>query len=461
MCAKIICSECLKKQEKIDRLEEENRSLKAKLRYKEQLPKGQEGYFGSSTPSSKLPIKKNSQSKAGIPKNKGGAKPGHEGRGRKLLEKVDRVEVVNAPDNCPYCGSNELKNLGKRQRYVNNYVIKLERVMYQLERKRCNECNNTFQGKVPGVFDRNLLSNNLLSHVACEHYLEGITLGHLENQTTIGYGSLVNAMHRLGELLKDIPDRLIEEYKKAEVKHADETSWRTDGQNGYAWLFTTDHTAVYRFRKTRSAKVAHEVLGQKKLPGFLVVDRYGGYNKSPCKIQYCYAHLLRAVQDLEKEFPEKEEIRNFVSKTAALLSEAMNLRGLSILGKEYHLRAKRIKKAIIKIMNSPAEHAGIQNIQYIFNHYNHRLYHWVNNRNVPAENNFAERQLRPLVLARKNSFGSHSDEGARTREILMTVLRTLKLRSKENIKDVFKNLLDNMAYNPNVDVYGKFFPKVC
>jgi hypothetical protein len=91
-------------------------------------------------------------------------------------------------------------------------------------------------------------------------------------------------MHRLGELLKDIPDRLVEEYKKAEVKHANETSWRTDGQNGYAWLFTTDHTAVYRFRKTRSAKVAHEVLGQKKLPGYLVVDRYGGYNKSPCKI---------------------------------------------------------------------------------------------------------------------------------------------------------------------------------
>ena len=203
MCAKIICSECLKKQEKIDRLEEENKSLKAKLRYKEQ-----QGYFGSSTPSSKLPIKPNSQSKAGIPKNKGGAKAGHKGRGRKLLEKVDTVEVVNAPDNCPYCGSNELKNLGKRQRYVNDYVIKLERITYQIQRKRCTRCHKTVQGKIPGVFDRNLLSNNLLSHVACEHYLEGITLGHLETQTTIGYGSLVNAMASFREIAERYSGKL-------------------------------------------------------------------------------------------------------------------------------------------------------------------------------------------------------------------------------------------------------------
>ncbi|MFH1562568.1 MAG: transposase [Nitrospirota bacterium] len=34
----------------------------------------------------------------------------------------------------------------------------------------------------------------------------------------------------------------------------------------------------------------------------MVVDRYNGYNKVPCEIQYCYAHLLRNVEDLEKQF---------------------------------------------------------------------------------------------------------------------------------------------------------------
>ncbi|HUT31369.1 MAG TPA: hypothetical protein VMX13_16365, partial [Sedimentisphaerales bacterium] len=46
------CKDCLSKQQKINELEEENVRLKARLRYQERTAK--EGYFGSSTPSSKI-----------------------------------------------------------------------------------------------------------------------------------------------------------------------------------------------------------------------------------------------------------------------------------------------------------------------------------------------------------------------------------------------------------------------
>jgi len=49
-------------------------------------------------------------------------------------------------------------------------------------------------------------------------------------------------------------------------------------------------------------------------------------------------------------------------------------------------------------------------------------------RAIPADNNFNERELRKLVIARKSSFGSQGDAGAKTREILMTTLLTLKKR---------------------------------
>jgi len=68
------------------------------------------------------------------------------------------------------------------------------------------------------------------------------------------------------------------------------------------------------------------LLRQKPLPGVLVVDRYAGYNKAPCSIQYCYAHLLREVEDLEKDFPDSDEVKIFVSVMAPLLSSAMKLR---------------------------------------------------------------------------------------------------------------------------------------
>lgn len=456
MSARIGCAECITKQEEIYRLREEVQRLKAQLHRQER--KITEGYFGSSTPSSKKPVKKNRVTN-GDEKKQGGAKPGHKGNGRQSLsaEQADRVEEVNVDSCCPKCGNNDLEYLGRRERTVIEYIIKREKVVYQIERNRCNGCGTIIQAKAPGVLPKNLFSNNLLAHVATEHYLNGIRLGHLERQTGVNAGSLIQAMHQLSRLFKDVPDKLIEEYRMAAVKHADETGWRNNGQNGYGWIFVSKDTCIFRFRNSRAAKVAQEVFGEHELPGVLVVDRYAGYNKSPCLIQYCYAHLLRLVQDLEKEFPDNEEINKFVQAFAPLLAEAMNLRSLPISDKEFYKRAAMTKDEILKKVNSEANHFGIQNIQNIFRENQHRLYHWADNRDVPADNNFAERELRPLVMARKVSFGSHSDAGAKTREVLMTVLKTLKRRTRDNAKNALAKALNRIAENPKIDVYNALF----
>jgi transposase len=444
------------KQEEIYRLREEVQRLKAQVRRQDR--RVTEGYFGSSTPSSKKPVKKNSDAN-GDEKKRGGGKPGHKGNGRHSLsaEQADRVQEVNVDCGCPKCGSDDLQYLGRRERTVIEYISKREKVVYQIERNQCNGCGTILQAKAPGVLPKNLLSNNLLGHVATEHYLNGIRLGHLERQTGVNTGSLLQAMHQLSRLFKDVPDKLIKEYRMAAVKHADETGWRNNGQNGYGWIFVSKDTCIFQFRNSRAGKVAQEVFGENELPGVLVVDRYAGYNKSPCLIQYCYAHLLRLVQDLEKEFPDNEEVKKFVQALAPLLAEAMNLKSLPISDKEFYKRAAMTKDEILKAINSEANHFGIQNIQNIFRDNQHRLYHWADNRDVPADNNFAERELRPLVMARKVSFGSHSDAGAKTREILMTVLRTLKMRTRDNAKNAFVNALNRIAENPEIGVYDALF----
>ena len=47
---------------------------------------------------------------------------------------------------------------------------------------------------------------------------------------------------------------------------------------------------------------------------------------------------------------------------------------------------------------------------------------------VAADNNLAERSLRPLVVVRKISGGTRSPKGSRTRMILASVFATLKAR---------------------------------
>ncbi len=43
---------------------------------------------------------------------------------------------------------------------------------------------------------------------------------------------------------------------------------------------------------------------------------------------------------------------------------------------------------------------------------------------VPFDNNHGERQIRPAVIARKNSYANGSEDGAETQAILTSVIRS-------------------------------------
>lgn len=438
----------------IDRLQQENTRLKARLRYQERTAK--EGPFGSSTPSAKVPIKANTP-----PENsqrRGGAKPGHRGHGRRDIpdHQITRQESVSTPERCPYCGGPLDPKDTKARTIIDVEPVRKEVIRYQLAQCDCARCQRTFTVRPAGVFAKGLLGNRLLTHLAIEHYVHGVTLGHLSAQLELGQGSLWAALHQLARRLASVPARLLLEYRRAPVKHADETGWRNDGHNGYAWLFCTDRLSLFRFRQSRSASVAREVFGTQRLPGTLVVDRYKGYNQTPCAIQYCYAHLLREVEDLGQDFPEVGEVCRFVEAFAPLLAAAMRLRAQNLSPPEFRQQAFDLKLEIKSLVHSPAQHPGIQRIQNIFREKATRLYHWAKSPLIPADNNRAERGLRPLVIARKISFGSQSEQGARTREILMSVLHTLRQRT-DDLFGAFRRALDALAQDETRDPYKLLF----
>ena len=55
---------------------------------------------------------------------------------------------------------------------------------------------------------------------------------------------------------------------------------------------------------------------------------------------------------------------------------------------------------------------------------------------MSADNNHAERQIRPAVVLRKNSYGNRSQEGADVQAIIMSVMRTIKLRGHHPVDAV-------------------------
>lgn len=445
------CEACIDKDLKIAKLEETIKGLKAKLRYRER--KDEEGPFGLSTPSSKVPFKENATEEH--TKKKGGGIPGHKGHGRgaHTEESADRIIDQDGGTICPDCGGLLSMKEVRDRTVIESTPTKPEKILYHLSVKECKNCHRVFRAKAPSVLPKSLYGNQISAQIAVMHYFHGITMGRITEMTGISLGTLIDIFHRLRRYFAPLMEALKDVYRQDPVKHADETGWRNDGQSGYAWLFCTALISIFLFKNTRSSSVPRGVFGEETLPGVLVVDRYNGYNKLPLKLQYCYAHLLRDLEKLGKDFSDEEEVRSFTATLIPLLSQAMHLHAQKISDKEYYGKAQHLRTEIMKICRSPARHLGIRAFQDIFTSQVDRLFHWVEDRRVPAHNNRAERDLRPTVIARKVSFGSSSDAGAETRSALMSVLHTLnKRRGEQSLESVFKDILDEIVKNPKVDL---------
>jgi transposase len=450
------CKACIEKDLKIVALEETVKGLKAQLRYRER--KEEEGSFGLSTPSSKVPFKENAPEEK--TNKKGGAVMGHQGHGRKSVteEAADLVVDRDVGEICPDCGCALVPHRETNRTVIDNAPREPKKILYRLHDSICPNCKKEFRAKAP-VLPRSLYGNHITASAAVMHYVNGIPMGRICEMTGVNLGSLIDIFHRLGRYFAPCMEALKDAYRADPVKHADETGWRNDGQSGYAWLFCTAFLSIFLFKNTRSASIPKGVFGEIPLPGVLVVDRYNAYNKLLLKIQYCYAHLLRDLEKLAKDFLDEEEVQSFAGTLIPLLAQAMHLGSQDMPG-EYYRRAQHLKREIVKICRSPAHHLGVRAFQDIFTTHEGRLFRWVEDRRVPAHNNRAERELRPTVIARKVSFGSSSDAGAATRSILMSVLHTLnKRRGKESLESLVAGILDQIAEDPSVDVTSLVLPE--
>ena len=171
-----------------------------------------------------------------------------------------------------------------------------------------------------------------------------------------------------------------------------------------------------------------------------MVDRYNAYNRLPLRIQYCYAHLLRDLEKLGKDFTDEAEVQLFTGILIPLLSQAMHLTSQDMPDTAYYRKAAQLKKAIMKACRSPARHLGDPGIPgHLYHSHGPALPLGPPTGGSPPTTIAPRGSLRPTVIARKVSFGSSSDAGAETRSILMSVLHTLnKRRGRKSLESVFK-----------------------
>lgn len=433
-----------------DQLEEvirENKKLAKELNKRN----GKENPYGLGTPSSKQVRKKNSTEEN--QKKQGGGEKGHKGHGRRdfTKEEADKVFVLDSPAALCKCE-------GEFYYHYRSYCVidytpaKMKKIFYEQSIPECLICGCRGSMKIPGVMPNYTYSNSTIANMLTEHYFYGHTAGSLEKRWGVNIGTFFNFAHNISNKLEPLFEEIVKDLRLCFIIHADETLWKKDGAGGYAWFFGNDKFKVFVFRHTRSSDVPISILGTEKLNGVLITDRYGGYVRL-LKIarQYCLVHIIRDVKKEEEDFPEAKEVQEFAADIKPLLSKAISLRSQEVDLTEYLKEAMELEKKIMNICNKHANHPAVQYIQNIFRENQDKLFQWVKSPDIPADNNYAERELRPTVIARKISFGSQSEGGLKTREKLMTVLHTAHTHGRDP-SEFLKRVLDTISDDPNADI---------
>jgi len=243
--------------------------------------------------------------------------------------------------------------------------------------------------------------------------------------------------------------RLQEGVRSAEAVCADETGWRQDGENGYLWGFFTAGARYFEYRKSRSAQVPKEILGE-DFGGVVTCDFYAAYNWLGL-LQRCWFHLLKDAKELAELNADRPEVVGWVESLQALYEQAKAVASACTeLPADCRVRRqgrRRFEQAAAQLarpyVNNPDAPQRVL-AHRILKHLA-ELFVFVTDPAVPATNNLAERSLRPAVIARKISGGTRSPKGSATRMGLMSLLGTWAAQGKGQLQGCRELLLSTRA----------------
>jgi len=446
--------ECMQEQGKaLKKAQARIKDLEKKLN----IRKGIEDPYGINTPSSRKVFKSNSTEENFA--KRGGAVNGHKGHGWKSFSKEEADEIRHHKGifSKPCCTAPDLREIGiESHSHIDFVPMKLKVVYDENKVVQCAHCGAKFSSPIPDTLPGAKYSNRAVAMMAQEAYFHQVPIGYAARRFKVNKGTYIGIMHRVANFLFPLYLHLLNEIKECVFVHADETSWSIDGKSGYAWLFANDIFKIFQFRDTRSSQVPLSVFGQDNSDIIIVRDRYCGYNALKTKHQYCFVHIVRDLKNLTTEFPDDPEVKRFRSDLMPLLKRSIKLTKKSRPPPDqYKLKAEKLKMDIMTICRQQANHPGVQKFQNIFRENEDRLFQWVTYPGVPCENNHAERNLRPVVISRKLSFGCQSERGMKTREIIMSVLHTVGCRGID--AQVFlETILNAICQDPNSDVVRIF-----
>jgi transposase len=246
---------------------------------------------------------------------------------------------------------------------------------------------------------------------------------------TITRGGLVHAIHRAARQAAPTYAALCTAIRGSPVVTPDETGWKVNARLQWLWAYATPDTTVYKIQPGRGFAEAATVLGA-DFRGLLVRDGWAPYRRfDHAGHQTCVAHLLRRCRTLIRDHREHQ----WTPRVQAVLRRALAVRDRYQRGQISAHGVAVARGHLQNQLNTLLDRPGSRRIAQRFAAHLAvefpAIFTFLLEPDVIDATNWrAEHALRPAVVTRKVCGGNRSVRGARTQEVLLSVLRTLQQR---------------------------------
>ena len=403
------------------------------------------GRVSPATPSGMIPVynKPNTDTTHRQRRKRPGARAGHPGHRRPTPTRIDEHQEHRLKT-CPCCGGPLQRCRRTRTRLVEDLPENLHSVVteHTIHRDYCPKCKKHVEPVVPDALPGATFGHRLISFTGWCHYGLGVTIDqqvdilqyHL--QLRLSAGGLIAAWQRLAEILTPWYEQIGDQARKSAYLHADETGWRVQGRTCWLWCFANGQVCYYLIDRCRGSPVLQRFFGD-AFDGILLHDFWSAYESlDVLDRQYCLVHLLRELEKIDQR-NATSEWQSFAKTLRRLIRDGIRLRKRADFSPaKYQSRILRLGRRLDALIVTDVNDADARRLLKRLRRTGDHIFTFLDYPEIAFENNFAERQIRPAVILRKNSQSNRSDRGVRTQAVLMSIYRTLHLRGHDPLQTI-------------------------
>ena len=439
--------------EREQRLKNELQAARAKL--KEQRQRLRERWARRS--GSEKRTRSAGGTEAAAPRRRG-QQPGAPGHGRRqhahLPVQVEAHDVDPERRRCPACGAEYRAHGSEDCEQLEIEVRAYRRVIKRRRYRRSCQCvvapTLSTAPVVPRLIPKGILGISLWVTVLIDKYLlYRPTYRLLEDLRAHGLdlaqGTVTDGLRRLAPLFAPLREALLARSRTAEHWHADETRWQVfEASSEHAcqrwclWVFWSAEVVVFTLDPTRSARVPKQHFAT-VTGGVVSVDRYSSYKRlakdSDLVLSFCWVHVRRDFITVANERDDQKEwAEQWLADIAALYrwnDERLQVRGEpaqypaadAALQAGVQAMQERRERELAQQPKLPEACAKV--LRSLRNHWQ-GLTLFVEDPDLPMDNNQAERALRGPVVGRKNYYGSGAQWSGELSATLFSLFHTLQ-----------------------------------